>query len=109
MTDIIIPIFLGVFISILGVCNMKGNISSIHWYHRHRVSEENIIPFGKLVGLGTVIIGISLAFFGILSYTAKVLEIDLFITIGSILVIVGIAVGLGVSLYAMIKYNKGIF
>ena len=45
---------LGLLVSILGIINMTGNISSLHWYHRQRVTEENRKPFGKLVGLGNI-------------------------------------------------------
>lgn len=51
---------LGIIISILGISNMKGNISSLHWYHRQRVSPDDVMPFGKRVGLGTLIIGIAI-------------------------------------------------
>lgn len=105
----IVPIVLGIFISILGIFNMRGNISSIHWYHRQRVTEENIIPFGKKVGLGTIIIGISIIVFGVFSLVTELTKIDLFVTVGAVLVVIGIVVGLALSLYAMIKYNKGIF
>ena len=45
---------------------MSGNISSLHWYYRQRVTEENVKPFGRLVGLGTLLIGIAMIAFGIL-------------------------------------------
>ena len=99
----------GVIICILGVMNMRGNISSLHSYHTHRVSEEDRLPFGKKVGLGTVIIGISMMVFGILSAIALYVEANMLIWIGTAVLIVGLAVGLGLSFYAMIKYNKGIF
>ena len=57
MGDVIGPVILGIIISILGISNMKGNISSLHWYHRQRVSPDDVMPFGKRVGLGTLIIG----------------------------------------------------
>ena len=109
MDSVIVPIGLGIFISILGVFNMRGHISSIHWYHRRRVTEENIRPFGKMVGLGTVIIGVSVALAGALNLAAELAENDLFAVIGEVLVVIGLAVGLGLSFCAMIKYNKGIF
>ncbi len=56
---------LGIIISILGISNMKGNISSLHWYHRQRVSPDDVMPFGKRVGLGTLIIGIAIIVFGL--------------------------------------------
>jgi hypothetical protein len=36
-------------------------------------------------------------------------ENQTFILVGTVLLVVGLVVGLGLSFYAMIKYNKGIF
>ena len=51
MAGFIISALIGVICIILGVSNMKGNINSLHSYHRHRVSEEDRLPFGSLVTL----------------------------------------------------------
>ena len=59
MFAIIITICIGIITCILGIIHTTGNISSLHKYHRHRVREEDKKPFGKLVGLGTIIIGLS--------------------------------------------------
>ena len=75
MGDVIGPVILGIIISILGISNMKGNISSLHWYHRQRVSPD----------------------------------IEVYTIIGAALLIPAVIVGLGLSLYAIIKYNKGLF
>ena len=109
MDAVIVPILLGVFISILGFSNMKGNISSIHRYHRKRITDENRLPFGRMIGLGTIICGVSIVIFGCLSFAAVKTQIDLFTIIGTVIVVVGLVIGLALSLYAMIKYNKGIF
>lgn len=109
MGAVIGPIILGIFISILGFSNMKGNISSIHWYHRKRITEENRLPFGRMIGLGTIICGVSIVIFGCLSLVAEKTQILIFTIIGAVIVVVGLVVGLALSLYAMIKYNKGIF
>ena len=100
---------LGILVSILGIINMTGNISSLHWYHRQRVTEENRKPFGKLVGLGTLIIGLSMIVFGILFLIFEQTQLQAFVVIGVIELIVSIIVGLIVSFYAMKKYNGGIF
>ena len=100
---------LGILVSILGIINMTGNISSLHWYHRQRVTEENRKPFGKLVGLGTLIIGLSMLVFGILFLIFEQTQLQAFVIIGVIELIVGIIVGMLVSFYAMKKYNGGIF
>ena len=100
---------LGILVSILGIINMMGNISSLHWYHRQRVTEENRKPFGKLVGLGTLIIGLSMIVFGILFLIFEQTQLQAFVVIGVIELIVSIIVGMFVSFYAMKKYNGGIF
>ena len=100
---------LGVILIALGVMNMKGNISSLHWYHRQRVTEGDRKPFGKLVGLGTLMIGVAVILFGILFWIYETMMIEWLIIVGSVILGVGIVVGLGFSFYAMIKYNKGIF
>ncbi|MBQ6825383.1 MAG: hypothetical protein IJP34_01830 [Clostridia bacterium] len=100
---------IGLICIIIGIFNRKGNISSLHSYHRKRVSEEDRLPFGKMVGLGTIIVGIALILMGGFSFMATVLQKDFYLVIGSIFLIIGLVVGLGISFYAMIKYNKGIF
>ena len=100
---------LGILVSILGIINMTGNISSLHWYHRQRVTEENRKPFGKLVGLGTLIIGLSMIVFGILFLIFEQTQLQAFVVIGVIELIVSIIVGMFVIFYAMKKYNGGIF
>lgn len=109
MGSVIGPILVGIISIIIGILNTKGNIASLHWYHRRRVTEENKVPFGKLVGSGTIIVGVSIIMFGLLSLATRLLKIELFEIIGSVLVIIGLVVGLALSFYAMFKYNKGIF
>ena len=62
-----------------------------------------------MIGLGTIICGVSIVIFGCLSFAAVKTQIDLFTIIGTVIVVVGLVIGLALSLYAMIKYNKGIF
>ncbi len=109
MDNFFVPGILGVILIVLGVMNMKGNISSIHWYHRHRVAEENRKPFGRLVGLGTLIIGVALILSGIFFWISEAKATEMWLIIGCVITVVGIVVGLILSFYAMIKYNKGIF
>ena len=109
MTGFIITIFIGIICIGIGISNRKGNISSLHSYHRHRVSKEEQLPFGKMVGSGTIILGISLIVFGGLSIVGTILLKDIYLLIGIGIMIAGIIIGLALSFYAMIKYNKGIF
>lgn len=94
---------------VLGIINMTGNISSVHEYHRKRVSEENKKPFGKLVGLGTVLIGVSVIVFGAFMFAFEKTELWSLLIIGNAALFVGMVAGLVISFYAMKKYNGGIF
>ena len=105
----IVTFLVGVVCIVLGISNMRGNIDTLHSYHRHRVSEEDRIPFGKQVGLGTMVIGVGIIIFSVLSTATLYTENNIFILIGTAVLIVGIVAGLIISFKAMIKYNKGIF
>lgn len=109
MENLLTCVGLGIFIMILGIIHMTGNVSSLHWYHRQRVTEENRKPFGKLVGLGTLLVGLSIMLFGVLHFIAEKANMPALVVVGTVELIVGILLGLGISFYAMFKYNKGIF
>ena len=47
MAGNIVTFLVGVICIVLGISNMKGNISSLHSYHRNRVSEEDRDPLRK--------------------------------------------------------------
>ena len=109
MVENIVTLLVGIACIILGISKMRGNISSLHSYHKKRVSEEDRKPFGKQVGLGTIIIGIGIIVFSILSTLTLYTESHIFSLVGTAFLIVGVILGLGISFRAMIKYNKGIF
>lgn len=109
MEAVIGPAVIGVILIVIGYFNTKGNISSLHWYHRQRVSEEDRIPFGKQVGRGTLLIGCSLEVFAACSLASLLLENNVFAVIGSVIVVICIIIGCILMFSAMIKYNKGIF
>ena len=109
MLEFITTIAVGILIVVLGIINMTGNISSLHSYHRHRVAEENKKPFGKLVGLGTLIIGVGLMSFGALMFAFEGIGVQMLSVIAPVVLVVSIVVGLAISFYAMKKYNGGIF
>ncbi len=109
MESIIVPIALGVLLIVLGAFNLKGHVNLIHWYHRKRVSEENKAVFGKLMGIGTIVPGAGCVLFGLFAGLTELLNQPIFIIIGGVLVVICMVAGLIISIYAMIKYNKGIF
>ena len=105
----IITAIVGIVVCVLGIINMTGNISSLHSYHRHRVSPEDVKPFGKLVGLGTLIVGASVILFSVLELVHSLTGREIYTLIGTVLMFVGMIVGIVISFYAMKKYNGGIF
>ena len=94
-------LILGIFISVLGIVNIKGNISTIHSYNRRNVKEEDVPPYGRAVGTGTLVIGVSF----ILSYLAA------FWTEAAVgyIVLPAMAIGLAFILYGQIRYNHSGF
>ena len=103
------PVILGFLLILLGISNMKGNISTLHRYHRKRVTEEDRLPFGRLVGIGTIVVGISIVVNGGCTLLAESMQNALLTTIGTVLMSIGMVAGIALILYAMFKYNKGIF
>ena len=100
---------IGVLLCVIGIRNMKGDISTLHSYHRNRVKDEDVKPMGRLVGIGTIICGASVIIYSVLLFVTMKTGIDLFTVIGAALMLLGIAVGMAFNFYAMKKYNGGIF
>ena len=99
--DHIALLILGIFIAIIGIVNIMGNISTIHSYTRRKVREEDVPKYGRAVGTGTLIIGVSLIAAFVTTFWSE--------TAMSFIVIPALVIGLGFILYAQFKYNKGIF
>ena len=94
-------LILGIFIAIIGIVNIMGNISTIPSYNRRKVREEDVPKYGRAVGTGTLIIGVSLIAAFVTTFWSE--------TAMSFIVIPALVIGLGFILYAQFKYNKGIF
>ena len=92
---------LGIFISVIGIVNINGNISTIHSYNRRKVKEEDVPKYGKAVGTGTLLIGASLVLsFAVTFWNEEAIPY---------IIIPAFLVGLAFILYGQIKYNHGIF
>lgn len=99
--DKIIILILGLFISVLSIFTISGNISAIHSYNRRKVTEEDVPKYGKAVGTGTLIIGLSLVIGFIAAFWSE--------EIMSIIILSAVVVGLAFIIYGQMKYNHGIF
>ena len=99
----------GVFCIGSGISNMRGNISTIHWHIRDNVTEENKIPFARLIGLDSIIVGTSTLVFGGFAIAAEKSENYDLLWVGLVITVIGYAIGLILGFYAVKKYNGHIF
>ena len=93
---------LGLVFVLLGIFNMCGNIGSIHWYNRRKVTKENQKAYCLVMGLGTLIIGITLI-------AATIVQVLVGAEQGAFVILGGVVIGFALMLYAQFKYNKGLF
>ncbi|MCD7820937.1 MAG: hypothetical protein LUG64_01820 [Clostridiales bacterium] len=101
MGKTVVVLVLGVILLILSGVNFSGNISSLHWYHRRKVTPEDAPKYGRAMGVGTGIIGLcAIVTAALEAVTSRNMDA---------VIIGGCVVGLGVMLYAQIKYNHGLF
>ena len=93
---------LGIVFILLGIFNMCGNIGSIHWYNRRKVTKENQKAYCLVMGLGTLIIGVTLI-------AATIVQVLVGVEQGAFVILGGVVIGFSLMLYAQFKYNKGLF
>ena len=93
---------LGIVFVLLGIFNMCGNVGSIHWYNRRKVTKENQKAYCLVLGLGTLIIGITLI-------AATIVQVLIGVEQGAFIILGGVVIGFALMLYAQFKYNRGIF
>lgn len=102
LREYLLMVALGIMIIVLGAFNLKGNIATIHWYNRRKVTKENQLPYCRLVGWGTLIIGAGMVLSAVVS-AAMGEDAGAYITLFSVVI------GIGLILTAQFKYNKGLF
>lgn len=93
---------LGIVFVLLGIFNMCGNIGSIHWYNRRKVTKENQKAYCLVMGLGTLIIGVTLI-------AATIVQVLVGVEQGAFVILGGVVIGFALMLFAQFKYNKGLF
>ncbi len=100
MEDILLLV-LGIVITVFGLVNISGNISTIHSYNRKNVKEEDAASYGRIMGTGTLIIGLAMIIAYVLKSMRSVSE--------EWVLIPGLVLGLAIMLYGQFRYNKGLF
>ena len=109
MFGFLVTLAAGALVCFFGIQNMRGDISSLHSYHRNNVSPEDVKPFGKLVGIGTLLVGVGVITMSAFSLIAELSGIEFMVYIGMGVMGTLMVVGMVVTFYAMKKYNGGIF
>ena len=102
LRDSLVQLGFGIICVLLGIFNMCGNIGSIHWYNRRKVTKENQKAYCVFVGLGTLIIGATTILAAIIQALGN-------IAAGGVAIGVGFLIGMAFILYAQFKYNRGLF
>ena len=95
-------LFVGALLIVLGILNLRGNISMIHWYHRTNIREEDKGTYGKWMGSGSIVLGLGIA-------VAAALELFYAWPYAQYLVLVTLIIGFALILYAQFKFNGGLF
>ena len=109
MDSFLFPLLLGALIIIIGVRNLKGDVGTLHRYHRKRVSEEDLKPFGRKIGTGTVIVGCAIIAKACAEFAAGKRGMPVLNTVGMVVLVAGLVIGFAFIFYALFKYNKGVF
>lgn len=102
LRDSLIQLGIGVICVLFGIFNMCGNIGSIHWYNRRKVTKENQKAYCMFVGLGTLIVGSAIIVGAVIQALGN-------IAASGLVTGIGVLTGLVLILYAQFKYNRGLF
>ncbi|MBR2871683.1 MAG: helix-turn-helix transcriptional regulator [Clostridia bacterium] len=102
LRESLVQLGLGIICVMLGIFNMCGNIGTIHWYNRRKVTKENQKAYCMFVGLGTLIVGVAII-------AGAVIQALGYIAASGLVMGVGVLIGLALILYTQFKYNKGLF
>ena len=79
-------LFFGLILIFVGIINIKGDISTVHWYNRARVTKADAPKYGKAM-------------------LQMIFDLEPLFWIAA----AGTAAGAAVILFAQFKYNRGIF
>ena len=99
----IIMVGVGIILFFFGyMIAFRKKINLVHSYHYKRVADKDIDVFCKYVGYGNFVVGIGMITFPVIiavfGETAALSVSGIFIVAGLVL-----------SLYTIVKYNKGLF
>ena len=88
----------------VGAAIYAGRTGLIHSYHQKRVTDQ--AGYGRAMGRGLIVMGV---FFNLSAILSLFWRTDAGAGWSVAIMMLGIAVGIGLMVYAQKKYNKGIF
>ena len=109
MGEGIFAIVIGLVFVVISIMNFNGNIKMMHSYHIKNIKEEDVKPFGRLIGIGMLIVSIAIISLGALMIPATLLEDEMYTTISYFISVPLFVIGIGIAIFAVKKYNKTIF
>lgn len=108
METFIVALLAGVVCIVIGILNTQGYIGTLKRKHRKRVAQEEVLPYGRRIGIATIIMGGALVLYGVFSAIVYVTKNSVVQWVGTGILIAGLVVGGTIAVCAMIKYNKGV-
>ena len=95
-------LIMGILLMAVSVPNLLGNVRTVHRHNRRRVSQEDIPAYSRMMGIGTMVIGASVAVAaGLLMLSGQ----EAFYWI----IAAGCVAGLAGMAFAQFRYNGGLF
>ena len=91
----------GILISVVGIINIRGTVSTIRYRHRRKVREEGLPKYARAIGTGNLITGVALilsSFPGVWDESTK-----------SSILLLAVSIDFGFVLYGQLKYNHRFF
>lgn len=104
--EITVPFLLGAACIILGCFTAKGKAIAQLFLRRKKISEKNLIPFGKRYGLAFIIFGITIILFGVMVFLSVLYDNWDFMRIGKGIGFGGMTALFIISGNAITKYGE---
>ena len=105
----IVCLIVGALCTSFGFSNMHKNASSLPFDASSYASEEDRIQLGRKIGLAAVFVGFGVMLFGGFFAVGRYTEQRVFFYVATGLLLAGLAVGVALSVYGILRYLKGIF
>ena len=98
MKDYVPMLIVGLMVIVLSIPNLMGRVASVERCRRQGISERYMPAYSRIAGLGTLVIGVSIALTAALMMLLQVKALY-------IIAAVGCLAGVGVIMYGQAKYR----